>query len=313
VSGFTWHDGERTIVFRPGAADAAVEYGFDDAEVLTTVRERARLPALFTGTVYEIPPGQVPDLAQDLLERVWGVRLVAWGGGRVIDTAKALASARGGLVCAVPTTLSGAEMSSGHRKIPGYEDEPQTRPALVLADPSLMTSQPEPDQRASAMNAMAHAAEALYTPDANPVASLAALRGAALLAGEDRALGSILAGFALDSAGFAIHHIACQTIVRTLGTPHAQTNACVLPHTMAFMRDRARPQLEELSAALQTDLDGLPGRLDELGGHSRVELPAARLPEVADAVLRRGDLARTPGDPVTREDVLGILAAASDQ
>ena len=239
------------------------------------------------------------------------MRLVAWGGGRVIDTAKALASARGGLVCAVPTTLSGAEMSSGHRQIPGFEQEPHLRPALVLADPALMTSLPEPALRASAMNAMAHAAEALYTPDANPVASMAALRGAALLAGEDRALGSILAGYALDSAGLALHHIVCQTTVRILGTPHAQTNACMLPHTMAFMRDRAAPQLEELAEALGTDLAGLPARLDELGGHARVELPADRLSarrRRRPAPRRPG---RTPGGPVTRDDLLGILTAAA--
>ena len=311
MSGFTWHDGERTIVYGPGAPDQAAAYGFADAEVLTTTRERARLPALFTGAVYEIPPGQVPDLAGELLDRVQDLRLVAWGGGRVIDTAKALASARGGLVCAVPTTLSGAEMSSGHRQIPGFEQEPHLRPALVLADPALMTSLPEPALRASAMNAMAHAAEALYTRGANPVASMAALRGAALLAGEDRALGSILAGYALDSAGLALHHIVCQTTVRILGTPHAQTNACMLPHTMAFMRDRATPQLRELSVALGTDLDGLPVRLDELGGHARVELPADRLGDVAEAALRRDDLARTPGGPVTRDDLMGILTAAA--
>lgn len=313
MSGFTWHDGDRTIVFGAGAPDRAVEFGFEDAEVLTTSRERERLPAFFTGTVHEVPAGQVPDLAEALLERVWGVRLVAWGGGRVIDTAKALASARGGLVCAVPTTLSGAEMSSGHRQIPGYEDEPHARPVLVLADPALMTSLPESALRASAMNAMAHAAEALYTPDANPVATMAALRGATLLAGEDRALGSILAGYALDSAGLALHHILCQTIVRTLGTAHAQTNACMLPHTMAFMRDRARPQIEELAAALGTGLQALPEWLDELGGRARVELPADRLPEIADAVLLRADLARTPGAAVTREDLLGILESAAGQ
>jgi alcohol dehydrogenase class IV len=202
-------------------------------------------------------------------------------------------------------------MSHGHRQIPGYEHELHARPVLVLADPALMTSLPEPALRASAMNAMAHAAEALYTPDANPVASLAALRGAALLAGEDRALGSLLAGYALDSAGLALHHILCQTIVRTLATPHAQTNAHMLPHTMAFMRERTRQELEELAAALGTGLQGLPEWLDQLGGHSRVELPAERLPSVADAALRRDDLSRTPGGAVTRDDLLGILSAAS--
>ena len=52
------------------------------------------------------------------------------------------------------------------------------RPALVVADPGLMASQPGPSLAASAMNALAHALEALYTPMANPVAEMAALRAA---------------------------------------------------------------------------------------------------------------------------------------
>ena len=56
------------------------------------------------------------------------------------------------------------------------------RPALVIADPALMASQPMPDLAASAMNALAHAIEALYTPLANPVAEMAALRAAELIA-----------------------------------------------------------------------------------------------------------------------------------
>ena len=56
------------------------------------------------------------------------------------------------------------------------------RPSLVIADPELMASAPLPRLAASAMNALAHAMEALYTPLANPVTSLAALRAAELIA-----------------------------------------------------------------------------------------------------------------------------------
>src|SRR5205823_4226021 len=135
-------------------------------------------------------------------------------------------------VAAVPTTLSGAEMTSLHRKIDGREQGPSVRPALVLADPALMTSLPEPELRMSAMNALAHAVEALYGPGANPVATLAALRGAELIAAGDRALGSLLCAYAVDSAGYAVHHVLCQTTVRVAGTGHAETNAAVLPQTL---------------------------------------------------------------------------------
>ena len=53
---------------------------------------------------------------------------------------------------------------------------------IVPSDPPLMTGLPEDRLRASAMNALAHGADSLYTPLSNPVAELAALRGARLIA-----------------------------------------------------------------------------------------------------------------------------------
>jgi alcohol dehydrogenase class IV len=69
------------------------------------------------------------------------------------------------------------------------------RPSLVIADPRLMASQPVPELWASAMNALAHGMEALYTPLANPVAEAAALRGAQAIAAQDVALGALLCGW----------------------------------------------------------------------------------------------------------------------
>src|SRR5262249_22719491 len=85
----------------------------------------------------------------------------------------------GAQVGAVPTTLSGAEMTSLHRKIAGRESGPSVRPVLVIADAALMLSLPEPWLRMSAMNAFAHGVEALYGPRADPVATPAARRGQA--------------------------------------------------------------------------------------------------------------------------------------
>ena len=89
-----------------------------------------------------------------------------------------------GRVCAMPTTLSGAEMTTIHRLPAGRETQAPhlVRPVLVIADPVEMTSLDDRRLRASAMNALAHGAEALYGPLANPVATLSALRGAELIA-----------------------------------------------------------------------------------------------------------------------------------
>ena len=130
----------------------------------------------------------------------------------------------------------------------GVEVARLVRPALVVGVPSLMASQERSELAASAMNALAHAMEALYTPLANPVSNIAALRGAGLLAQgiepeqpdrEALALGAVLAGYASGVAGFAVHHAVCQTIVRVAGTPHAATNAVMLPHFVDLMAERA--------------------------------------------------------------------------
>ena len=113
------------------------------------------------------------------------------------------------------------------------------------------------------MNALAHAMEALYTPLANPVTELAALRAAELIAdgapgdpaGRGAALGALLAGYASARTGIAVHHAVCQTIVRTAGTPHAETNAVMLPHSAGLMAGRGARGSRFASAAALVDAD----------------------------------------------------------
>jgi maleylacetate reductase len=212
-----------------------------------------------------------------LLDEVGSDRLVAHGGGRVIDSAKAIAAVRAGEVAAIPTTLSGAPMTAIHRLPAGHQGVAGLRPTLVLADPEAMTSLPEPKLRATAMNALAHGAESLYTPIADEVSRDAALRGAQLIAssldaepGErDRselALGALLCASAVDRAGIALHHVLGQTMVRVCGTPHAETYAALLPVTMDAMRERAPEQIAVLAEAIGTDPDGIGDRIAELAG-----------------------------------------------
>ena len=124
--------------------------------------------------VHEVPRGPVPDAAATIIDSVRNPTLVALGGGRVIDAAKAIAAVRGGRVCALPTTLSGAEMTDH----PPASGRPRARGAAPRP-PGAGDRRPARDDhprrlplRASAMNSLAHGAEALYTPLANPVATL---------------------------------------------------------------------------------------------------------------------------------------------
>jgi alcohol dehydrogenase class IV len=349
VSGdFSWRDAGRTIVFRHEAIaqspELLREHGFTPFELLSTPRALADAKPLASAaaTIHEVSPGQVPDLAATLLTNLGrraengpispeigpsaGVSLVALGGGRVIDTAKAVAAVTGARVAAIPTTMSGAEMTGIHRLPAGAESRASglVRPQLVIADPVAMTGQPEARLRASSMNALAHGADSLYTPFANPAAEMAALRGAALIAGaldeaparRDRtalALGSILCGYAIDSALFGLHHVICQTLVRVCGSPHAETNAAILPCAVAYLAPRAPTSFAALADVLGTDPDGLESRIRELGGDpaglGAAGADRSKLDEAIEAMLERNELAFTP-DPPDRDALAGLIERA---
>jgi alcohol dehydrogenase class IV len=329
IADFTWRDAGRTVVFRRGGIGAAVEVlreqGVDEFELLSTPRALAGASVLAEAAsgVHEAQPGQVPAAAAALLDALSaphdaskGARarpLVALGGGRVVDVAKAVAAVSGAEVIAIPTTMSGAEMTGFHRLPEGAEDRSwgMVRPRLVIADPEAMTSQPEEQLRASSMNALAHGADTLYLPLSNPVSEMTALRGAALIAtalDEARearevsalALGSILCGYAIDSAGMGLHHLVCQTLVRLCGTPHAETNAAILPHAIALLAGRAPEVNERLATALGTDLGDLPSRIEDLGRPKRLSEvggDASELDEAIEAMLQRPELQRVPQSP----------------
>src|SRR5438270_806158 len=209
--------------------------------------------------------------------------------GCATAAAKGVAGADGLPCAAVPTTLSGSPMTRLHRMPAGVEFWNLVRPSVVVAEPELMASQPPEARAASAMNALAHAAEALYGPVANPVSELAALRAAALLAEgieateetqarHSLALGAILAGYAVGAAGFALHHLLGQTLVRVTRAPHAKAYAVLLPHTVSAMASRAPEAVAKLAGALGAEPlpAAAPDRIAGLAAHSGV----TRLSEV---------------------------------
>jgi alcohol dehydrogenase class IV len=215
-------------------------------------------------------------------------------------------------------------MTAIHRLPKGLSAASGVRPSLVLAYSDAMTSAPEPQLRATAMNALAHGAESLYTPLADSTSREAALRGAELIATaldtdpqeRDRAalaLGALLAGAAVDRAGIALHHVLGQTTVRVLGTPHAETYAALLPVTIDEMRARAPEQIEALASALGTESAEIRQRIAELAGDRHLgELGAdrSRIDEVIDVAMARPELFHmTPGE-VSGEDLRRILEAA---
>lgn len=334
VEDFTWHDAERLIRFGSGAVGDVpallAERGFDGYALLTTERASGQAPAIAerASVVLHVPGGLVPDAAAAVRGRVEGRPLVALGGGRVVDAAKAISAADGPPCAAVPTTLAGSPITRVHRLPDGVSGVELVRPSLVVADPDLSASQPMPDLAASAMNALAHAVESLYAPRRSPVTEMAAMRAvaaiAAGLANEEPvrrklALGAVLGAWAVGATGYSVHHPVCQTLVAGVGTPHAATNAVLLPHSVRFAAPRAPGPVGRLAVALGAERadPGLaadlvatlaaragPTRLSELG------VSWGDIGEVVEAVFGRAELDETPGGHPEERELRKLLEAA---
>ena len=327
VRAFDWRDGERLIRFGRGvAAEPVAALGGPGYLLLTTPRAAAALPAavVAAAAVHHVPAGGVPELAAAVLDTNWSpeARIVALGGGRVIDTAKAVAAATGARALAIPTTLSGAELTRVHRHATGVdEDTPRVRCDVVLCDPELAASQPGEELAASALNALGHAVEAPCTVAANPVATLASHETARLLVAafappepdrEALALGALLAGYALGVTGYGLHHVLAQTLVRCGLAGHGQANAVLLPHTIAALARRCPEQLATLADVLGEHPAAAAARLCELTGVTRLRelgLDVQALEQCVEAAAARPQLDATPPPP-DRAELRAIYSAA---
>lgn len=330
---FTWIDSDRLIRYGPGVASQAVDVlagrGFERYALLTTARASAQVPALAEAAdvVLQVPSGGVPEAAAAVRGDVGGRPIVALGGGRVIDSGKAIGGADGLEVAAIPTTLSGAEFTRFHRMPAGVDEFTLVRPSVVIADADLMASQPMPGVAASALNAMAHAVESLYTPLTNPGAQLCGLQAIELIAsglGEAEpersrlALGAVLAGWASGSAGYAFIHVLCQTTVRVAGTPHAQTYAVMLPHGLRLLESRVPELLTQIASALGAG-DPTPELAAARAAHLAAQAHVLRLstlgvteehlPEIVKQASARAELHNTPAAP-DADELESLLRAA---
>ncbi len=211
TAGFRHVETGRTIVFGRGAVAAAADLLGEGYTLLTTRRAVDVTPGVASraGAVVEVPEGLVEVVAAGLRARVRGDRLVALGGGRVVDVAKALAAADPPReVVAIPTSPAGAEMTGVHRHALGVPDDtPRVRPSVVVNDPGLSASLPAPALAAGSCNALGHAVTGLLSARATPIGAAVAreaiLRIAAAWTEQDPdrdavALGALLAWWDVD-------------------------------------------------------------------------------------------------------------------
>ena len=255
--------------------------------------------------------------------------ILAVGGGSAIDLAKAISAETGLSLVSVPTTYSGAEWTPGF----GIRDHERrakgggsgARLAGIVYEPELTLGLPRPETVGTAMNALDHAAEALYVKGRNEDGDREALSGARLIGEwlprvvetpEDlearRALleGAMHAGTALASAGLGLAHAMAQALGGRFGLPHGAMNAIALPPALRFNEPVASAEIARFGEALGTD-DPI-GRVQELallGGYKRLRdqgVPENELAEVAEAAAGRPG-ARANPRPATPSQISDLL------
>jgi maleylacetate reductase len=283
-------------------------------------------PVDVVGEWREVPSDRIVDAvaSADSADSVLAV-----GGGSAIDLAKAISAETGLPLVSVPTTYSGAEWTPSFgirdpgRRMRGGGSGASL--AGIVYEPELTLGLPRAETVGTAMNALDHAAEALYVKGRNEEGDREALAGAALIsewlprvveAPDDlearRGLleGAMHGGAALAAAGLGLAHAMAQALGGRFGLPHGAMNAITLPPALRFNEPVAAAEIARFGDALGSD-DPI-ARVQELallGGYKRLRdlgVPENELTEVAEAAAGRPG-ARANPRPATPSQISDLL------
>lgn len=288
----------RVLVVATGSARTArdeVEAGLGDRAV-----------ARFDGAVVHTPVA-VTEAAMAVVEEADVDAVVTIGGGSAIGLGKAVVARAGIPHVALPTTYAGSEVTPvlGETTdgVKQTRRDPALLPGTVVYDVELTLRMPVGLTLTSALNALAHAVEALWAPNATPVSDALATEASRLLLqalpdvlDDPTALvgrtslqeGAWLAGTCLATAQMGLHHQLAHALGGTFDLPHAELHTMLLAHVLRHNLPHAPAAAARLRAiaggdpvAAVADLaaayDG-PRRLRDLG------VPADGLAAVAERV-----------------------------
>lgn len=231
----------------------------------------------------------------------------------------------------LPTTYAGSEMTpiigQTENGIKTTQNTPKVLPEVVIYDVDLTLSLPAELSATSGINAVAHAVEALYAQNGNPVMDLMAEEGTRALARSlpaivanvediearsDALYGAWLCGTCLGHVGMSLHHKLCHVLGGTFNLPHAETHTILLPHALAYNAPKVPDALVKLSRALGHDdaVEGLNALLSKL----RVKRGLKEIGMPEDGIDKAADLAvKNPywnPRPIEREGIRELIRRA---
>lgn len=333
------------VIFRPGAvsgvAEEARRLGLEHVLVLSTPEQRQSAESvaallgplgagIFAGATMHTPVA-VTEQAMRVVEELGADGVVAVGGGSTTGLGKAIALRTDLPQIVIPTTYAGSEVTPilGETKddLKTTQNTPRVLPEVVIYDVELTLGLPVGLSATSGMNAIAHAVEALYARDRNPIVSMMAVEGVRALAGSLPAIarnpgdrqarseaqyGAWLCGTCLGAVGMSLHHKLCHTLGGTFNLPHAETHTVLLPHALQYNAPAVQDAIAALAGALGHDdparaLYDLAGRLGAPRALKDLGMPESGIDTAADLALANP---YWNPRPLEREAVRACIAAA---
>lgn len=227
-----------------------------------------RFAGVFTGAVMHTPV-EVTERAMEIVRDVQADCLVAIGGGSTTGLGKAIALRTDLPQIVLPTSYAGSEMTPVVGQTSGgiktTQSSPKILPETVIYDVDLTMTMPAGLSATSGINAIAHAVEALYARDRNPLISLMAQESIRMMAQAlprictkldhraartDALHGAWLSGICLGAVGMALHHKLCHTLGGAFNLPHAETHTVILPHALAYNAPAVPDAMARIATAL---------------------------------------------------------------
>jgi len=288
----------------------------------------------FSRVLQHVPADQVQKARHSVAKSGADI-IIAIGGGSAIGLAKAVALKHPLPIWAVPTTYSGSEMTDiyGILSAGGKEvgRDSIVVPGKVFYDPELSLSLPFDTAAKSAINALAHLVEAVYSPGINPFTFQHSLEGLRIMfsglkrlseektlsaaINEKLLLGASFAGKSLSEAEMALHHKLAHVLGGNFSLDHASVHTVMLPYVFNFqwhsLSDEIRSHFRQifntdapanLLLNLITSLN-LPSSLKEIGFRKEDSAKAA------DII---SDLSFNNPAPFTKTDIYELLGKAWD-
>jgi maleylacetate reductase len=234
--------------------------------------------------------------------------VVSLGGGSTTGLGKAIALRTDLPQIVIPTTYAGSEatpiLGETERGRKTTQRSPKVLPEVVLYDVELSMTLPVALSVTSGLNAIAHAVEARYARERNPIISLLAVEaGRALVsalprivkdprdrsARSDALYGAWAAGTCLGAVGMALHHKICHVLGGTFNLPHAETHSVILPHAAAYNEAAAADLLQPIADLLGGSTGGgLYAFAQKLGAPNSLEALGMKrdgLEQAADEIV----------------------------